>query len=307
MPAYISHAIMGEQLYKEASEQSLFKLPISESELRGYSLGADLSCLSKKVKSNSHDIDTREFFVSMIKYIKENKLIENSNIIALLYGHIAHYFLDTNVHPLIYYLEYGCEKVGMISSHNIIEGYLSSYLSKIILRKDIMDIPPSYFNQINLSQPEVSNLLNSVYGQIYGDYHITNSYKRVINLFTMIELFIKKILRSKKILLIISEFETFLKENNISREELINEGRSIYTNPITGEEHSESFIELYNQSIQMTLEAIYEVNKYLYDGTTIDMLNKTFTDLSYDTGVKCSLGTKMTYVRKRTLKRKNSY
>ena len=58
------------------------------------------------------------------------------------------------------------------------------------------------------------------------------------------------------------------------------------------------FIELYNQSIEITTNAISEVNRYLYDGNSQDTLNKVFTDLSYDTGVDCSLGTKMKYVRK---------
>ena len=307
MPSYISHAIMGEELHNEATkERIIFKTDISKSELRGYSLGADLSYLSKQVKSNPHDFYTRDFFISMIRYIKENKLTENSNVMALLYGHIAHYFLDIKTHPLIYYLECGCERVGIISNHDLIEGYISAYLSQTILNRDIMDIPPEYFSKINIANPEISNLLNSVYGKIYGDYHITRSYQRIINLFITLETCIKKYFKSKKMLITISQFENFLKENNLTTKDIINEEHQIYTNPITGEQHSESFIELYNQSIQMTLEAIYEVNRYLYDGNPIGNLDKVFNDLSYDTGVACSLGTKMTYVRKRILRRKNS-
>lgn len=304
MPSYISHAIMGEQLYDICKEESLFMLPISKQELRGYSLGVDLSYFSTTVTKNPHDYNTKMFFITMIQYIKENKLIENSNVMALLYGHISHYFLDANTHPYIYYLEYGCKRVGVISNHDLIEGYLSSYLSQAILNKDIMDITPEYFNKINLSLPEISELLNSVYGKIYGDYHMIKSYRKIIELFTTIEIFIKRTFKSKKLLLKISNFESFLKTNELSSSDLTNDKHQIYTNPITGEIHSESFMDMYNHSIQTTVEAIHEVNRYLYNGKSIDVLDTVFTDLSYDTGVPCSLGTKMTHVRKRTIRRK---
>ena len=179
MPSYISHAIMGEQLYNEIyTNDSLVKVPISKNQLKGYSLGIDLSTLSKRIKSDPANSSTKDFFISIITYIKENRLTENESIISLLYGHIAHYFLDTNTHPLIYYIEKGTESVGMISNHYLVEGYINSYLAKKILDRDIMSIEPEYFSQVDLSNPEIVKLLNHTYGNIYSDYHIINSYKQ---------------------------------------------------------------------------------------------------------------------------------
>lgn len=49
MPSYIAHAIMGEQLYNEATREGLMsRIPILVEEVKGYSLGADLASLSKK-------------------------------------------------------------------------------------------------------------------------------------------------------------------------------------------------------------------------------------------------------------------
>ena len=61
------------------------------------------------------------------------------------------------------------------------------------------------------------------------------------------------------------------------------------TNPHKIKEvHSESLIELYEKSIEATIEAINTVNKYLYDNITITPLNNIFLDLSYDTGIPCN-------------------
>ena len=291
---------MGEELYEKArKDENLFKINISKEELKGYSLGIDLSLLSKNIIKDPQNSNTREFFIKMLKYIKENKLIEKDSVISLLYGHIAHYFLDINTHPFIYYIEIGCQKAGLISNHNLVEGYLSSYLANTILDKDIMEIKSEYFNHLNLSDIQISKLLNSIYGEIYRDYQIVKTYRRTLGIFNMLENIIKSGLFSKEQLIKLSGFNKFLEINSLTLSEITNENHNIYTNPITGKKKSESFIELYDKSIEMTLEAILLVNKYLYSDAPLETLEPVFSDLSYDTGVPCSEGKKFAYVRKK--------
>lgn len=304
MPSYISHAIMGEQLYNEANKENLFsRMYINKDEMKGYSLGPDPAYLSPIIKKDPHNYHTREFFESVIKYIKDNNLIENNHIMTLLYGHIAHYFLDINTHPLIYYIECGCQKVGSISNHNLVEGYINSYLANKKLGKNIMEIKPEYFNQIDFKNKETSILLNTIYEKMYGDPRIINTYQMVINLFSMLENILKSGMFTYDNLIQISQFNVFLERNNLTTNEITNESNDTYTNPVTGEKHNESFIELYDKSIEMSLDAIEKVNKCLYGDNSISTLDNIFTDLSYDTGVKCSLGKKMSYVRKRQIKK----
>jgi len=299
MPNYISHAIMGEKLYEEAIKQgSVFKINVSKETIRGYSLGTDLAVFSKKTIVDPHNFYTREFFLTMIQYIKNNNLIENSQIMALLYGHIAHYFFDINAHPLIYYIDGGCKKVGLLSNHDLIEGYLSFYLCDKILGKNIMEIKPNYFNNISLDNTEVVKILNNVYGTVYKDYDIVKSYKRVIAAFTFLETIIKSGIFTQEILVKISNFNTFLERNNLTIDELTNSIHESFFNPITGEKHNESFMELYYKSIEMALDAIVEVNNYLYSRSSISNLENVFTDLSYNTGVPSFLGNQMVYVRR---------
>ena len=61
-------------------------------------------------------------------------------------------------------------------------------------------------------------------------------------------------------------------------------------------------MELYNKALTKTYEAINHVNKYLYDNESKYILYKIFTNLSYDTGVSCSLGKNLIYVKKKSIK-----
>jgi len=138
---------------------------------------------------------------------------------------------------------------------------------------------------------------------MYGDPRIMNTYQMVINLFSMLENILKSGMITYENIIQISNFKIFLERNNLTIEEITNEYNDTYTNPVTGEKHNESFIELYDKSIEMSLDAIEKVNNCLYQDKPIDTLDSIFTDLSYDTGVKCSLGKQMSFVRKRQLKR----
>ena len=298
MPSYISHAIMGNDLFNISSKTNIFRIPITKEELRGYSLGADLAILSRKIKKDPHNYYTQSFFLSMIKYIKENKLNENAHIMSLLYGHIAHYFFDVNAHPLIFYIEQGCKKVGPIPSHHLIEGYLSSYLSEMVLKKDIMEISPEFFSGINMNEKEIIKLLDTIYGKIYNDSRITRIYKKTLMIFKSIESLIKNNAISKKVLISFTRFTEFMFRNNLNYNILTNDVNETYLNPVTGERHNESFMELYYKSIEMTLDAIIKVNSYLYGNMPLSSLESVFKDLSYDTGVSCSYGKKLIYVRK---------
>lgn len=221
---------------------------------------------------------------------------------ALLYGHIAHYFLDINTHPLIYYIECGCQKIGNISNHNLVEGYLNVYLSKKILGKSIMEIKSNYFNQIDLTNIEISKILNIIYGRIYGDYNIIQTYKMVLYLFSILENILKSGIISYENIIQLSQFKLFMEKNNLTLTEITNDEHNTYKNPVTGEKRNESFIELYYKSIEMALDAIEKVNKCIYSGNLTSSLDSIFLDLSYNTGVKSNLGNKMSYVRKRTPK-----
>lgn len=296
MPAYISHAIMGHSLYQAANhDEKIFKMDINPEALKTYSLGIDLATLSFDV----HNVRTQAFLLNLIKTIKESHLEKSEEAISFLYGHISHFFMDTNMHPLIYYIEKGSKKTSSFDSHTLIEGYISAYLTEQILNSDIMMIKSKFFNQTDFNNPEINNLINSVYSKIYNCPNILNSYKKTIKLLTLLESFIKT-LTSKDLLLWISSFQKFLDANELTREEIHNTANNSWRNPVAGEIHHESLLELYNRALEMTLYAIMKVNVYLYSVASLSSLESVFPNISYDTGVDIYKGFDMIYTRKRT-------
>jgi len=297
MPAYISHAVMGNNLYQEIS--GFTKVMIDPKIMQSHSLGADLAFFSKSPYCDPHNKKTQAFFINLVNYIKEYDLKEDPLALSILYGHIAHYFLDINIHPLIYYVEKSCKKVGIINPHNLIEGYIDEYLVRRVLNKDIMEINEHYFEKLKLDDLQCINMLNSVYGKTYHDYHIIKSYREVSFWFLTIERLIKNsLIITKEFLIKFVKFREFMNLNHLNYNDFHNESHEFYTNPVSGEKHCESIMELYNKSIDMAVDAIKKVNKYIYDNFSIDSLTTTFKDLSYDTGVSCSIGKKFVYVKK---------
>ena len=299
MPSYISHAIMMEKLYMDHyNDKKIFKNELKLNDLKTYSLGTDLATSSLILRHNPHREYTQDFFLFMAKYIKDNNLTGNDNIISLLYGHIAHYFLDINAHPFIYYIEKSNQNFTLIPSHHLIEGYLDSYLSKKILKKDIMSLNESYFNKGCITK-EASLLLERIYQKIYHVKFISLSYKKTLMIFSVLERILKSGLFTKRDLYKITGLMNYLNKNKLNINDLSNENYLYYQNPTSGEYLRNSFLELFYKSIYETLNAIDNVNLYLYNNKSLDELKIVFNNLSYDTGLKCEYGNKMIYIKKK--------
>lgn len=303
MPAYLTHAIMGNTIYNNAkSDNKLFKINIPLPTLKASTLSPDLTKLSKS-NFNSHNKDTDLYFFNMIEYIKENKLYNDLDVMSLLYGNISHYFLDVYTHPLIYYISENCVSLNKLNSHILTEGYISSYMSEKEQHTDYMNLKSNYIGSLNFANPNLKNLIRETYYKTYNDLTILKSYKTTFELIKLIEKLTKENrFTSKEKLIKLSKFKEYLEINNLSKEDLTNEQKEYWTNPVTNEKYNESFIELYNKALTKTYEAIYHVNKYLYDTESKYNLYKIFTNLSYDTGVSCSLGKNLIYVKKKSIK-----
>jgi len=221
---------------------------VNEDYIKTYSLGIDLAF------KDIHSIKTQEFLMNLMQYIKENNLIENEEVLALLYGHICHYFFDTNAHPFIYYIEKGCQKVGVLGSHTLVEGYLDCFMSKTILHKECRDVRADFFNQADFSNDGVIHLIKNVYFKTYNFKNALRYYKMTLKLMTMLETSIRVV--PKASLINLFSFEEFLVINHLTREEIVNKDRNAWQIPLTGEIHYESFLELYNRALEMTMYAI---------------------------------------------------
>ena len=94
------------------------------------------------------------------------------------------------------------------------------------------------------------------------------------------------------------KFDFFLKRNGLTTSEMANEDHNDWLNPVTGMIHDESFLELFYKSIDSSVEAVYEINNYLYHDGDFDRVEKIIPDISLDTGLPKKMGMKMLYKRR---------
>lgn len=301
MPSYISHAIFASSIYNATKNNDLFKTDIKINSLKTFSLGIDLASLSL---IDFHNIKTQELLLSLIKYVKDNNLKENSEALAFIYGHISHFIFDFLSHPYIYFIEKGTTKVNLISTHTMLEGYIDSYLCNRILNKDITSIKATYFNMGNIKDKDIKELISKVYYKVYNTKNVYYSYRCILELFTILENMIDG--TSKNDLIKYFKFEKFLFENNLSRETIVNENRNKWMHPLTGEVRSDCFLDIYNIALERVYYLLKSINNYLYNNKSINDLEKLIPNYSYDTGVSLSLGKNMIYNRRVNMIKNNT-
>ncbi|MBO5138317.1 MAG: zinc dependent phospholipase C family protein [Bacilli bacterium] len=296
MANYITHIAMGEVISIPK------RINIEKKSLELFSLGQDLMSITSKLNYNTHNSLTHTFFKSLIYYIKQNKLYENEEIIAYLYGHIMHYELDKHTHPYIYYITNDVPKFGIVNFHMALEEYLGNIVldSKLTLsRKQI-------FDKCKEVKPNKNKVLEELVNKIYLE---TYNYKNSFNIFkTTLESF--KLLNSFRDVLDkldqdlyyrLIGLQHYLKEIQLPIENVANMNHDTWYDPITKDKHNSSFIDMFDGSILSSQEIIYEVNKVLYDGSPISTLDSIFDNSSYDTALNCEIGKSFSYSRYKTL------
>lgn len=296
MPAYISHAIMANDIYNNSiNDEKLFKSNVNLDSLRTFSCAIDPAELSRDLVKNPHSYYTQDFLIKIANYVKSNNLLEDENALAFLYGYMSHFFFDTSAHPFVYYIEKGCKRFSMVSPHSIVEGFLSSYYSQEILGKDLMQVKKTFFNKGNLKS--VSQMMDTLFKESYEIHDIVLSYKKFLTIFTLVEWACKDTVVKKGLLKLLFTYKQFLDVNGLTEDEMVNKLHQPWIRPVTGEIHYESALDLYDAALERTLQAMDDVNQYLYGNKSIEDLVKVFPNLSYETGVDVSLGEKMIYNR----------
>ena len=127
MPSFISHTIMAYDAYNKIDKEK-----VDLEYMLTYSLGGDL-CKYAKCRYDSHHKYQDLFIDNMVKYIKENNLIGDKEIMGVLYGHVCHHIMDNTIHPLIKKIESMCNENK--KNHTLIEEYYDKYLTKKRFKK----------------------------------------------------------------------------------------------------------------------------------------------------------------------------
>ena len=244
MPAYISHSIMARDVYGRIDNKN-----VSLDYMLTYSLGGDLARFSK-CRRECHKIKTEEFIDNMWNYMKDYNLSNDSIYLGVLYGHICHYYMDSICHPLIRKIDKISINVGL-KNHTLIEGYIDSYLVKNKYNIDIGKFKTKYIFKGKIRK--VYRMIDYVYFKTYGVKYLSFSYFLSIFLYSKIKwLFI---LFGKGRLIKFSKFDKFIEVNKDL--DIVNSNNKIKYNNYLGEECFDSFMNLYNISIE---HAICRIN-----------------------------------------------
>lgn len=289
MPNYKTHSIH----IDKTSDFIDSRIELDKEDLKVFSFGPDSLAFTDIFAFNlQHNADSKYFFYLLLKKIKEENLVDNSEMISFLYGQISHYVLDVVFHPYIYYITNNMKTNSIINAHLQVELWLDSYImNKYSIYSE------NYYKKNKIEDPKVRQVIDYVYKQVYKCLFASNKYDIGINTIKLIE----TTTRNNKP---INDICTTLNIGDISYSrdynkirEYLNKERRLWLNPITGEERIESVNELWNEAVGLFIETIEEVNAYLYDQKPLK--NRLIdSNLSYDTALPCNTPKKFIYAKK---------
>ncbi len=104
MPATYTHHTFTNDVYKVIKPELKNKLEPSKDIFNVFGKSFDLLFFSNfRLGIEGHNHFVNAYFENIIKYIKDNHLEDNSEVLAYLYGSICHYVLDSTIHPYVYF------------------------------------------------------------------------------------------------------------------------------------------------------------------------------------------------------------
>ncbi|MBR4177881.1 MAG: hypothetical protein IKR57_00865 [Bacilli bacterium] len=255
MPAYVSHTIMAKDVYNKLNNKN-----VNLDYMLTFSLGGDL-CKYAKCRYDSHHKLLNEFIYNMCDYMINNNLTSDGECLGVLYGHICHYVMDSEMHPLIRKIDSSCIKDK--KNHTMIELYYDNYFSskKYKVKLNKYDNKKIFKGKMNR---KISKMINYVYLETYNTknvafYYIFNIwlYKKIKYLYKLFSFnFLKKI----------SGINTFL--NNNKQVDLLNSKRKICYR-IDGKECNSNADFMYKSSVTKAVNYIKKVNLYMKEKSNL--------------------------------------
>lgn len=292
MPNYVSHAIMAEEYSKTINHELNKYLEIDNEKIKTFSIGQDYTFSNGKLFEKTHNENVQAFFINLITYITKNKLYNDDTVMSYLYGQIAHYALDSTLHPFIYAKELTTKKVGLISKHTTTEYLIDNYLSEEKKGLTPNKINYSHINEKNFNK-DLEKLINEVYQKTYHIADTTKAYKKTLLALKALIKASKLKFRDKLILKKFLKYEKFFKENNITKDYILNKNNEYWENPFSKEKETDSFNNLYQKAINKAINLTIEANNYIYGKRNLKKLVLAFPNESYDTGIDCKYEKKL--------------
>lgn len=318
MPSSMTHTYFGIDVYNNLNKQCQNKIKNSLEYFKFFVQGSDPFMfygffLGKKAKqvsniqSKMHSSNTRIFFLTTINYINDNKLNNNEDVMAYLYGYICHYYLDLYTHPFIYYKSGIFDKNNKNTyKYNGIHQQIEYAIDLYFIAKN-EKINPREFKvykaiyDIEKFTPELRNIIKATIDDVYLNNLASYYYEKAIwYMKTFFRLANYDPYGSK--LKIYKFIDSITPKNIIRLRELsfsnvydnindyLNLDNKVWYCPWDNSKvYKASFLELYERAKKDAIKTIEEVTKML-DSNSLnkDKLTDIFKDLSFTTGINCN-------------------
>lgn len=238
-----------------------------------------------------HCEKVNEFMQAMAEKAKSD---DNEVEMAYVAGFLCHHALDAIAHPYVNYRTGSAtKKTGY--AHQLLEAQMDTGLM------DYYKLLPSEYNPyklIRISRKDMEclahfshQLLNQVYGfneeyrVIYECYHDTQSIQHVLS-----------DPKSNKYN-IISKLENLMNIPGMATSMMIpwkyddkldaaNFRKDVWKHSVTGEEHNESFLEMFDKAVQESLGNLNSLNDFFFADGSLEPILKVMADRSYDSGIR---------------------
>ncbi|MCR5788151.1 MAG: zinc dependent phospholipase C family protein [Bacilli bacterium] len=289
MPSYKTHSIHGELVFNDMEK----RIDLDLEDLKSFAMGPDTLINSDfKTFKLAHRYRVKDYYILLLKLIKDKKLLDNKEVMAFLYGQLDHFVLDAITHPLICYMTEGETPKYSTKPHGLCEMWIDDYIMQLY------DATEKFYYNKNKIGASVKELITELNGKIYGSENAGESYEKGMKTLNIFDSFIRG-----NLILITPLATKLAKVGPIAFSKdttrilpYINSERDIWFDPETLEQHTESFMDLFYKAQNVALETIDDVNKHLYDGKPLTnplILNNT----SYNTGINCELGQHFARIR----------
>ena len=289
MPSYKTHGVHGEIVH----DQMNHIIDTSKEDIKSFCMGPDaLIATDYDLFNYQHKNKTRDFFQAMLKYIKDNHLEGNPEVMAFLYGQIDHFVLDATTHPLIFYMTEGLPVEHKVKPHGLVEMWIDDYVSKEYNKNDLF-----YYKKRFIKDKQTKEMIDNLYRDIFYRGKESTKYSMGMCLNTIFDWLVRQNKTIKPILKLANTGDVLYSENIDRVLPYLNLDNEMWFDPETGVIRFESFDDLWDKATEVSLETIEDANNFIYKDipTTNPFLND---NLTYDTGFPCEQGQTLQYIKK---------
>ena len=314
MPATITHAFFAKDVYDILPQD--VKKRINPKRIKMFGQGMDSLLFYNLVSFSSgkdirkfnhyfHRNNTREYFINLLEYAKDNDFTDNYDLNSYISGMICHYVLDSIMHPYIYYKTgYFNKNRPSTYKYNNIHHFMEVFIDNDMVRRRTNGNPYKFpigdfcFDLDHRFSTKLKKAIDYSFLKTYSIKNMNEIYfkslkqmKRDIMLFRRDPYGIKKG--------IYKFIDTFTPKSCFrfeavsyhypleDRHNFLNNEHKLWRNPcIYDMTSTESFVDLYLKAIKQAKVLICASFDYI-NGKDIE-LDKIFTNLSYLTGLNCS-------------------